>query len=249
MKRFSLLILLLAPPLSGWAAPLTVAVAANVRYAFIDVAAEFKKETGIAVEGVFSSSGKITLQVKSGAPFDVFLSADMAYPEVLYKEGLASGKPEVYAYGALVMWTMRDLDLGKGMSLLADAGVQKIAIANPKVAPYGKAALQAIEKSGIKPVVEPKLVYGESIAQAAQFVDNGAVDIGFVAKSVVIAPALAGKGKWITLPKNSYEPIAQGVVILKHGEDSQHDNAHKFVAFLATPKARAIFSRYGYDLP
>ncbi len=231
------------------AEPLTAAVAANVKYAFDDLAAEFKNETGIEVQGVFGSSGKITSQVKGGAPFDVFISADTGYPETLYKDGLATTKPKVYAYGVLVLWTTKDLDLSRGLPLLTDAKVQKIAIANPKLAPYGREAINAMEHFKLRAVIEPKLVYGESIAQTIQFIDSGAADIGFIAKSIVLAPEMAGKGKWVEVPKGSYKPIAQAVVVLKHGAETQSESAHKFVDFLFTPKARAIFEKYGYGLP
>ena len=231
------------------AAPLTVAVAANVKYAFDELAVEFKKDTGIEVQGVFSSSGKITAQVKNGAPFDVFVSADAKFPEALYKDGLAATQPRVYAYGVLVLWTTKDLNLSKGLSLLNDAKVPKVAIANPKVAPYGRAAIQALESAKLNAAVESKLVYGESITQTTQFVDSGAADIGFIAKSIVLAPELAAKGKWVEVPKGSYEPIAQAVVVLKHGAETQSESAYKFVDFLFTPKAHAIFEKYGYVLP
>lgn len=249
MRNLLWSILLFTLSFAANAAPLTVAVAANVKYAFDDLAVEFKKDTGIEVQGVFGSSGKIAAQVKGGAPFDVFLSADTEVPESLYKESLAVTKPKVYAYGALVLWTMKDLDLNKGLPLLADARVQKVAIANPKLAPYGHAAMQALESAKLNAAVEPKLVYGENISQTAQFVDSGAADIGFVAKSLVVAPGMAGKGKWVDVSKGSYEPIAQGVVVLKHGAETQSESARKFVDFLFTPKARAIFEKYGYVLP
>jgi len=230
-------------------AQLTVAVAANVKYTFDDLAVEFKKETGIEVQGVFGSSGKIAAQVKSGAPYDVFLSADTESPEILYKDGLAVTKPKACAYGVLVLWTMKDLDLSKGLPLLTDVKVQKIAIANRRLAPYGRAAIQTLESAKLNAAIESKLVYGESIAQAMQFVDSGAADIGFIAKSLVVAPEMAGKGKWVEVPKGSYEPIAQAVVVLKHGAETQSESARKFVDFLFTPKARAIFEKYGYLLP
>jgi molybdate transport system substrate-binding protein len=235
---------LLASSFGICAAPLTVAVAANVKYAFDDLATEFKKETGIEAQGVFGSSGKIVSQVKNGAPFDVFLSADTDFAESLYQDGIAVAKPRVYVYGVLVLWTTKDFDLSKGLPLLAEANVQKIALANPALAPYGRAAMQALEHAKLTAAVRPKLVYGESISQAAQFVDSGAADIGFIAKS-----QLPGKGKWMEVPKDSYEPIAQAVVVLRYGEVTQHENAHKFVDFLFTPKARAIFEKYGYILP
>lgn len=231
------------------AAPLTVAVAANVKYAFDELAIGFKQETGIEVQGVFGSSGKIVTQVKSGAPYDVFMSADTEFPDMLYKDGLAVTQPKAYAYGVLVLWTIRDLDMGKGLPLLADAGVKKVAIANPKLAPYGRAAIQALASARLSAAVESKLVYGESIAQATQFVDSGAADIGFIAKSMVIAPDLSGKGRWVAAPRDSYQPIAQAVVVLKHGAETQTEIARKFVDFLFTPKARTIFEKYGYLLP
>jgi molybdate transport system substrate-binding protein len=249
LTGFIFTILLLIPLIAPAGEPLNVAVAANVKYAFDDLAVEFKNETGIEVQGVFGSAGKITTQVKSGAPFDAFLSADTEYPEALYKDGMAVTRPKVYAYGVLVLWTTKDLDLSKGLPLLTDAKVQKVAIANPKVAPYGRAAMQALENAKLNATVEPKLVFGETITQAAQFVDSGAADIGFIAKSLVIAPEMAGKGKWVEVPKESYEPIAQSVVVLKHGAETQSESARKFVDFLFTPKARAIFEKYGYVLP
>lgn len=228
---------------------LTIAVAANVRYAYDELATGFNKETGIAVRSVSGSTGKIASQIKSGAPYDVFISADNETPDALFKDGLAETKPRVYAYGVLVLWTNKDFDLGKGLPLLADAKVQKIAIANPKLAPYGRASMQALASAKLDAAVESKLVYGESISQATQFVDSGAADIGFIAKSVVIAPVMAGKGKWVEVPKGSYEPIAQAVVVLKHSAGAQSTNARKFADYLFTPKARAILAKYGYVLP
>lgn len=249
LRVLGMTVLLLLQGMVAHAEPLTVAVAANVKYAFDDLAAEFKKESGLEVEGVPGASGKIVAQVKSGAPFDVFLSADTESPEALYKEGFATNPPKVYAYGVLVLWTRKKLDLNKGMAVLSDAAVQKVAIANPRLAPYGRAAIKALESAGLSKAVEPKLVYGESISQAAQFVDSGAADIGFIAKSLVVAPEMSGKGKWMEVPKASYDPIAQSVVVLKHGAESQSIASQKFMDFLFTPKARAIFEKYGYLLP
>lgn len=249
LRVLGLAALLLLQGMAAQAEPLTVAVAANVKYAFDELAVEFKKESGIEVKGIFGASGKIVAQVKNGAPFDAFLSADTESPDALYKEGLATSASRVYAYGMLVLWTKKDIDLGKGVAVVNDASVQKVAIANPKVAPYGRAAIKALESAGLSKVVEPKLVYGESITQTTQFVDSGAADIGFIAKSLVVAPEMAGKGKWVEVPKASYDAIAQGVVVLKHGADTQADVAKKFVDFLFTPTARSIFEKYGYILP
>ncbi|MBI3901936.1 MAG: molybdate ABC transporter substrate-binding protein [Nitrosomonadales bacterium] len=241
--------LLLWQGMLAQAEPLTVAVAENVQFAFDDIAAEFKTEYGMEVKGVFGSSSKLATQVKNGAPFDVFISADTDFPEELYKKGLAASHPRVYAHGVLVLWTAKELDLSRGVKLLGDEQIKTVAICNPKISPYGRAALKAIEKARLGKTVEPKLVFGETVTQTAEFVDSGAADIGFIAKSVVIAPDMAGKGKWVEIPKANYDTIAQSAVILKHGEETQADSVYKFYAFLFSPKARAILKKYGYVLP
>jgi len=233
----------------GIAETLTVAVAPNIKYAFDDLQAEFKKETGIDISPVFSSSGKIAAQVRHGAPFDVFMSADMGFPETLYKDGYAAEPPRIYAYGALVLWTMKDLDMGKGVELLKDGTVEKVAVANPRVAPYGREAIKVLKYYRLHEAVEPKLVYGEDVSQTSLYIASRSADIGLTAKSVVVSPEMKGKGKWIEIKKDSYDPIAQGVVILKHGRETSAVAAQRFHDFLFSPKARAIFERYGYTLP
>ena len=230
-------------------ADLTVAVAANVQYTFEELKTAFEKKTGISVKAVIGSSGKFTAQIENGAPFDVFLSADMDYPITLYKEGLTVNAPKIYAYGALVIWTMTDVDLSGGIEVLADANVKKIAIASPKTAPYGRQAVNALKHYDLYAQVGKKLVYGESIAQANQFITTKAADVGITAKSVVLAPQLKDKGQWIDVPKESYEPIAQGVVILKHAERGKMDEANKLVVFISSGEAGEIFKKYGYALP
>lgn len=243
------LLLLLAQPVIAAESSLTVAVAANVKYAFDDLAAEFTKETGITVKSVFSSSGKLTAQVQSGAPYDVFLSADMKYPEALYKNGQAASVPKVYAYGTLVLWSAKDVDLSKGVAGIADDTIRKVAIANPKLAPYGREAIKVLDYYKVRANVEPKLVYGESISQVNQYIDSKSVDVGFTAKSVVVSPELQSKGKWVEVPAESYAPIAQGVVMLRHGLANNGDATRKFYGFILSDKARAIFVKYGYTLP
>ncbi|HQR60448.1 MAG TPA: molybdate ABC transporter substrate-binding protein [Methylophilaceae bacterium] len=249
LHKLSLLLLLLLPGHLLAAEPLTVAIAANLKYVFEDLAAEFKKKTGIETQSVPNASGKIATQVRNGAPLDVFMSADMEFPEGLYKDGYAVTPPKPYAYGLLVLWTQKKVVLSKGVAGLADASVGKVAIANPKVAPYGRQALKALEYYKVLAAVEPKLVYGESITQVSQYVDTKSADVGFSAKSIVMAPEMAGKGKWVDVPLESYEPIAQGVVILRHGAQTNGEAARKFYGFVLSEKARAIFAKYGYKLP
>ena len=240
---------LLSATASAQAEPLTVAVAANVKFAFAELQQAFTQQTGIAVKSVFGSSGKLTAQIENGAPFDVFLSANMKYPAALHRDGFAITRPQVYANGVLVLWTMNPLDLGKGIQVLNDPAVQKIAVANPRLAPYGREAINALKHFKLYSALESKLIYGENISQVSQYINSKAADIGFTAKSVVLAPQIAGQGKWIELPKDSYHPIAQGVVILKHAGQANSENAQRFLKFLSSPAARGIFEKYGYLLP
>lgn len=245
-----LLSLLLTQQVAIAAESLTVAVAANVKFAFDDLAATFTKESNIAIQPIYGSSGKITAQVKAGAPYDVFLSADMEFPAKLYLSGQAITVPKVYAYGRIVLWTMSDkLDLGKGLGVLSEGQVRKVAIANPKVAPYGEEALKALDKLGLRASIEPKLVFAENIAQVMQFVDSGSAEAGFTAKSLVTAPENANRGKWIDVPPEAYAPIAQGAVILRYGQANHGEAARKFYGFLYSAKARAILEKFHYKLP
>lgn len=249
LNAFIIAFALLLQPLSASAEPLTVAVAANVKYAFDELASEFTKQTGVAVRGVVSSSGKLTSQIKSGAPYDVFLSADMEYPAILFKDGQATSPPKVYAYGALVLWTAADVDLSKGVAGLVDSSFKKVAIASPKLAPYGREAIKALDFYKVRAAVEPKLVYGESISQVNQYIDTKSVEVGFTAKSVVLSPEQQGKGKWVEVANESYAPIAQGLVILRHGSENNGEAARKFYGFVFSSKAQAILTKYGYKLP
>lgn len=228
---------------------LTVAVAANVQYAFDDLQAEFKKETGHELKPVYNSSGKFAAQIMNGAPFDVFLSADTEFPEKLHKEGFTATAPKIYAYGVLVLWTMKNLDLKQWQGTLAGPAVDKIAIANPKTAPYGRETIKALAHFRLADSLKPKLVIGESISQTNQYIHSRAADAGFTAKSVVVSPEMQGQGSWIELPKDSYQPIAQAAVILRHGQQTRPVLARQFYDFVYSAKARAIFERYGYLLP
>lgn len=252
MKLLNIILGAVALTLSFSAAtaePLTVAVAANVKFVFDELRAEFMKSTGIEANGVFASSGKINAQIKSGAPYDVFLSADMEFPEALYKEGFAVTNPKVYAQGVLVLWALQPLDMTQGMGVLKNPAVKKVAIANPKLAPYGLEAMRALDYFKLRAAVEPKLIYGESIGQVNQYIDTQAVEIGFTAKSVVLAPQMLGRGKWIEVPRESYHPIEQGIVMLKHGNDTNADASRRFMEFMASAKARSILEKFGYIMP
>jgi molybdate transport system substrate-binding protein len=228
---------------------LTVATAANVQFAMEEIKADFRKTSGIEVKTVYGSSGKFATQIRNGAPFDVFVSADMDFPDSLHKWGYAPEQARPYAYGKLVLWTLKALDLEKGMALLADSGVGKIAVTDPKRAPYGREAVKALQRSGAYDKVKDRLVYGESISQVTQFILTGNVDIGFDAKSVALADEAKGKGKWKEVDSTLYDRIAQGAVVCKYGAENNPGLSARFLAYLYSDAARAVFAKYGYALP
>lgn len=231
------------------AAELTVAVAANVQYTFEELKTAFEQETGITVKTVIGSSGKFTAQIENGAPFDVFISADMEYPQTLEKEGLTYNSTKAYAFGTLVLWSLTGVNLSDGVAALKAGMVKKIALPNPKTAPYGRQAVNALKYYNIYVDVQPKLVYGETIAQANQFITTKAVDAGFTSKSTVLAPNMLGRGQWVEIDKEAYEPIEQGIVILKHAGNGNLADAQKLFDFMFTEKAKEIFVKYGYLVP
>lgn len=227
---------------------LTVAVAANMQYAFEALAAEFRQQTGITIQAIYGSSGKLSAQIQHGAPYDLFISADTSYPESVERSGLAAQAPRVYAYGKLVLWTMRKLPLDARLTQLNDPRIQRIALPNPEVAPYGREALRALDAGNLGAALKSKLVYGESIGQAAQYIYTGAVDVGFTALAVVRAPEMQDKGVWVEVDPTLYTPIAQALVLLKSGVARHPQTAPQLMEYLFSPAARAVLSRYGYGL-
>jgi len=227
-------------------AQITAAVAANLQFAFEEVKTAFQKKTGVEAKGVYGASGKLQSQIRSGAPFDVFISADTDWPDSLVKSGDAVGTPRIYAYGRLVLWTTSGIAL-KGLATVSDTGVKKVAVGDPKVTVYGPAAIRALEKAGWRDAAMPKLVYGANITQVAQYVATGAAQIGFVAKSQMLAGPLAGKGTWVDLP--GVDSIPQAAVLTKYGVDKNPKSAQALLDFLDGPEGRAILARYGYTFP
>jgi len=226
---------------------ITVAVAANMQYPMNKLKEKFEAQTGIKVEVILSSSGKLTQQIQQGAPYDVFISADTSYPQTLYKNQFSTASPRVYAKGLLVLWTTsNDIKPTKDLKVLLSAGVKKIAIANPKTAPYGAAAEDILKHYNIYDQVKDKLVFGESISQTNQFIASQSADIGFTAKSVVLSDEMKGKGKWNDLDTKAYAPIAQAAVILKHGAETNKDASEKFYNYLYSKAAKEIFKQFGY---
>ena len=232
------------------AGEITVALAANVSYAIDELKSEFNKlypDTKVVV--TLGSSGKLTAQIKSGAPYDLFLSANMAYPNALYADGLAVTRPLIYAQGALALFSKEKLDLSKGIMLLEDTSIKKIAIANPETAPYGKATIQAMEKSEIYKNVEPKLIYAESISQVVTFTLLEA-NIGIIAKSSLYSKEMAAYKEgvnWSDVDPKLYTPIDQGIVLLDQAKSNKE--AAAFYTFMLSAKAKEILLKYGYIVP
>jgi len=223
---------------------LTIAVAANMQYAIQELSEAFALQTGIACNVIIGSSGALTAQITQGAPFDVFVAADLKYPNQLFDKGLAIGDPQVYAYGTLVLWSMNThLDLS--IDGLVQKDVRHIAIANPKTAPYGMATEEVLHHNEIYTAVKEKLVFGESIAQTNQFIMSGSADVGFTAKAVVMSEMMKNKGQWKDIDKDTYTEMPQAMIVLKGSED-QRENAKKFTTFMVSTVAKEILNTYGY---
>lgn len=229
---------------------LTLAVAANMATCIEAIDAEFiRRHPGLEIKVATGASGNFFAQIRNGAPFEVFVSADMDFPRKLVEAGLADGKTfRPYAVGRLALWTNTPgINPGRGRALFGADYVKKIAIANPDTAPYGRAAMAALENLGVISVAKDKLVTGESVAQAVQFVQTGAAEIGFVPYSMVSTPPLKGVGQYVAMPAGSYPPIEQGVVVTARG--AGNPLAAEFVAFMGSEIARAMLEESGYGLP
>ncbi|ACF14466.1 molybdenum ABC transporter, periplasmic molybdate-binding protein [Chloroherpeton thalassium ATCC 35110] len=228
-------------------APLRIAAAANLSYLIDELKKDFEKtHPGIDLEFSRASSGKLVSQIMNGAPYDVFLSADMSYPERLTKEGFADGNPIVYAKGKLILFSAGKISLKDGLQSLKADSVKTVALANPELAPYGKATLQALEKCGLSDL-KSKFVIAENVSQAVQFSLN-ATDAGFIPKSAIYAPALKSfhdeSVHWIAISDSLYEPILQGAVLLKRAEENSE--AKLFMDYLQSDAAKNIFESFGY---
>jgi molybdate transport system substrate-binding protein len=228
----------------------SVAAASDLTYAMNEITENFEKETGCTARVSFGSSGNFLTQIENGAPFDVFFSADIAYPKKLELEGLAApGSTYLYAIGKIVLWTRQDsrLDLKKGLAALRDPSVKRISIANPAHAPYGRAAEEALRKAGVYDAVKDRLVLGENISQAAQFVQSGNADAGILALSLAASPAMKDEGRYEIVPENLYTPIEQGAVVLRAARNPA--DASRFLEYAKAPTATKILAQFGFAPP
>jgi len=232
------------------AGELKVAAASDLTFAFKDVGARFEKQTGNSLKLTYGSSGNFFSQIQNGAPFDLFFSADVSYPQKLEAAGLTEpGTIYDYATGKLVIWVPNasKLDLSRGLSVLLDPSIRKIAVANPQHAPYGAAAVAALHHAGIYDQVKDKFVLGENISQTAQFVQSGNADVGLLALSLALAPAMKTSGRYIEVPASDYPPLIQAGVILKSSRNKEL--ANQFLKFLKEPGTVALMEQYGFAVP
>ena len=255
MKKLFLGLVLLCS--SVFAGTVNIAVAANVSYAIEELIKEFNKiNPNTKIQVTLGSSGKLTAQIKNGAPFNIFMSANMSFPQALYDENIAITKPIIYAEGALAIFSSKELDFSKGIDLIKDSSISKIAVANPKTAPYGAAAIEAIKNAKIGNGVESKFVFAESISQAVTYAITAA-DVGFIAKSSLYEDNMTKykeNKNWITVDPKLYTSIDQGIVIIDHSnslvglikDNNKKEEVKAFYDFILGAKAKKIFEDYGY---
>ena len=224
---------------------LKVAVAANLQGVIKVLQQDFTRKTNIQMEPIVGSSGNLSNQIKNGAPYSVFLSADMNFPNELYKAGFTTSKPIVYAFGSLIICSNQNLNFNNWEKLLQSNQIKKIALANPSTAPYGKAATEVLQRKNLFQKIKPKIVYGESIAQVNIYITTGVAEIGFTTEALVSDATNKQKIYWQRIPAADYQPIEQGMVIIKQANGNQQQ-AEKFYQYLQSASAKTILKKYGY---
>jgi len=253
VNRFCLwaLAAILMPTACGAATPanhLTIAAASDLKFAMAEIVEAFGHDNPAArLDVSYGSSGKFRTQIEQGAPYDMYFAADIAYPRALADKGLAASAVMGYAVGRIVLWSGNLDATAMTMASLADPKIRHIAIANPRHAPYGKRAAEALRASGMWDKVEPKLVYGENIAHAAQLVETGNAEVGLIALSLAVNPVLLAQGGYWLIPADLHQPLEQGYIITRHG--AENELARRFAEYLRTAAARAVMIRYGFVLP
>jgi molybdate transport system substrate-binding protein len=248
LRLIAVLVVGLISPLCV-AQEITVAAAADLQFAMQDIAARFQKETGRTVKIIYGSSGNFFQQVQNGAPFDMFFSANLDYAKKLEAAGLTEpGSFYQYAKGKIVIWVRNEskLDLRSGLQVLLDPSVKKIAVANPLHAPYGQAAVAAMQKENIYDKVKDKFVLGENISETASFVVSGSADAGIVALSLALSPNMKDKGRYAEVPGDDYPPIEQACVVIRRSKSK--DTAQQFLSLVKTAAIADVFRSYGFDV-
>jgi molybdate transport system substrate-binding protein len=246
--RIAVIILLLLSSASAHAESINIAAASDLKFALDEIISGFNREhTGNQIQVTYGSSGRFHTQISQGAPYDMFFSADIAYPRELAKSGLAASEVRSYGLGRIVLWSSSMNAARMTLASLNDPMIKRIAIANPKHAPYGKRAEEALRAAALWDKLQPKLVFGENISQTAQYVQSGNAQIGIIALSLALGPELAKTGGYSLIPENLHAPLEQGYIITRRGADKPL--VKKFAHYIESKKARSVMARYGFKLP
>ncbi|MDR2859501.1 MAG: molybdate ABC transporter substrate-binding protein [Mediterranea sp.] len=246
MKRIILLILLSIILRGGYAQTVRVAAAANLRYVLEEIKKQYEvKNPASSINITFGSSGTLTQQILNGAAFDLFMAADTDFPKKVADGGFSAGEVTTYIYGKLALWSLT-IDVADGLQTLELPQVKKIAIANPKGAPYGESAVELLKKQGLYDKISSKIVWGDNISQAAQFAFSGNAELGFIALSLALAPDMLDKGKYYVIPQEICPPLEQACVLIKGSEKNKE--ASKFLTYILSEKCDPLWTKYGYGL-
>ena len=245
MKKIVIALLITISALFG--GKINIAVASNVSNAMDEIKAEFKKNNpNTEVLVTLGSSAKLATQIINGAPYGIFMSADMKFPHALYDEKIAITEPIIYAQGEIAYLSVKAIDFSKGIELVLDASINKIAVANPATAPYGMATIEAMKNAQVYEAIKSKIVYAESISQVVSYAITAA-DVGFIAKASLFSEEMAKYKEgihWVVVDSKLYTPIKQGIVLLKNSQNSSEYRA--FYDFILSQKGKEIFKKYGY---
>jgi len=243
-----LVVMCLMPIAPAQAEKITIAAAADLKFALDEIVAGFRKShPADEIQVSYGSSGKFQTQIQQGAPYDLFFSADISFPRQLARLGLAASEVKPYAVGRIVLWSAGQDAAKITLASLADSRFKRIAIANPKHAPYGKRAEEALRAAGVWESVRSRLVLGESVAQAAQFVQSGNAQAGIIALSLALSPELTKKGGYVLIPDTLHQPLEQGYIITRRG--GEKTLAATFSDYMDSKPARGIMTKYGFVLP
>lgn len=247
MRQLLLLVCLLSALTTDASDKLTIAAASDLRYALEEISSLFRQQhSAVQLNIVYGASGKLSTQIRHGAPFDMFFSADSQFPAQLYQDGQAASAPQPYALGHLVLWSPKQNMAGISLSQLSELSFNRLAIAQPAHAPYGQRAKQALQAAGVWAAVEPELVYGENIAQTVQLAQSGGADIAIIALSLAKSPGLSSQGYQL-IPAELHQPLLQAYVITRHG--AANSNARLFSAFMTSAEVLSIMQRFGFEKP
>ena len=231
--------------LSAQAQKMTIAAASDLKFALDEIHAEYKNShPNDHIDVIYGSSGRFSQQIENGAPFDLFFSASMEYPEDLHKKGFAATEPKLYALGRIVVWSRRHDASNTNVADLMNRQFRRVAIASPDHAPYGVRAMEALKSAGVWDDIQPKIVIGENIAHTAQLIESGAANIGIIALALALNPQLSQHGGYSLIPSDQHQPLEQAYIVTQRAKNNPV--AYRFAEFMEQPAALNIMEKYGF---